>query len=362
MTRVTFPHMGSATYSFIELLQDLGNEVIAPKRPSSEILSKGVKLAPEFACVPLKITLGSYVDALERGAEVIVASGGVGPCRAGYYTQIQRRLLRREGYNPEFIVFEPFSKGIGRFISCIKRINHARVGLMGLAALGLRTWEQVKAFDALEKTLHRLRPREVKRGDADALFTTCVAEVAAARDVRHVRDAAQDGIRLMNTVETKPGFQPVQVGIVGEIYVVLEPAANLDCEKMLGEMGAEVRRSMFLSGWTEHNLIHEGGGLDIKAAAHPYFPEMVGGHGQDSVGHTIMYKKAGVDGVVQLAPFTCIPEIVAKSVLSRLSHDIGIPVISFFLDEQTGEAGMRTRLEAFVDLLFRKRKALEAHI
>jgi len=51
---------------------------------------------------------------------------------------------------------------------------------------------------------------------------------------------------------------------------------------------------------------------------------------------------------------------VAKSVLGKLSLQLDIPVISFFLDEQTGAAGMRTRLEAFVDLLFRRRRAKEA--
>ncbi len=29
--------------------------------------------------------LGSYLEAIEKGAEVIISSGGHGPCRAGYY-------------------------------------------------------------------------------------------------------------------------------------------------------------------------------------------------------------------------------------------------------------------------------------
>ena len=34
-----------------------------------------------------------------------------------------------------------------------------------------------------------------------------------------------------------------------------------------------------------------------------------------------------------------------------------IPILSLVLDEHTGEAGLQTRLEAFVDLLDQKRKA-----
>lgn len=83
---------------------------------------------------------------------------------------------------------------------------------------------------------------------------------------------------------------------------------------------------------------------------------MVGGHGQNSIGETILYAKRGFDGVVQLAPFSCIPEIVAKSILPKVSKDYNIPVLTFFLDEQTGEEGIKTRLEAFVDLLRQKKR------
>jgi predicted nucleotide-binding protein (sugar kinase/HSP70/actin superfamily) len=59
--------------------------------------------------------------------------------------------------------------------------------------------------------------------------------------------------------------------------------------------------------------------------------------------------------VVQLAPFSCIPEIGAKSLVPQLSKEYGIPVLTLFIDEQTGAAGVQTRLEAFVDLMEQRR-------
>ncbi len=53
--------------------------------------------------------------------------------------------------------------------------------------------------------------------------------------------------------------------------------------------------------------------------------------------------------------FACIPEIVAKSIVPKLSKDYGIPVLTLFIDEQTGSAGVQTRLEAFVDLMEQRR-------
>jgi predicted nucleotide-binding protein (sugar kinase/HSP70/actin superfamily) len=56
-------------------------------------------------------------------------------------------------------------------------------------------------------------------------------------------------------------------------------------------------------------------------------------------------------------PFTCMPEIVAQGILTRVSRDLSFPVLTLIIDEHTGEAGINTRLEAFVDLLrARKRR------
>ena len=44
------------------------------------------------------------------------------------------------------------------------------------------------------------------------------------------------------------------------------------------------------------------------------------------------------------------------NILPRIRHDLNIPIIPFILDEQSGRAGMKTRLEAFIDLLYRRRE------
>ena len=92
----------------------------------------------------------------------------------------------------------------------------------------------------------------------------------------------------------------------------------------------------------------------------PYLPQLIGGHGQNSVGDVIRYARMGYDGVVQLAPFTCIPEIVAKSLMPHLSREYNIPVLTLFIDEQTGRTGAETRLEAFVDLMEQRREKMSS--
>ena len=40
--------------------------------------------------------------------------------------------------------------------------------------------------------------------------------------------------------------KPIKIGIVGEIYTVLEPFANLNIEKQLGDLGVEASRIYIL--------------------------------------------------------------------------------------------------------------------
>ncbi len=354
--RIGFPYMGTSPLALKMILEDLGHEPVVPTRPTKKTLSLGVKFAPEFACLPLKITLGTMIEVLDRGAEVIVTSGGVGPCRAGQYAQIQEAILKRLGYDFKMIVLEPPRKDILGFARHLHFLKGRRSWLT-LWNVIKRGYRKIQALDQVEQALHRTRPRELSRGDADRAFTRALTVIDGARSGDEIEEARLQGLALMNAVPQDRDLDPLRIGIVGEIYVVLEPSSNLNIERHLGELGVEVHRSIFLTGWTQDNAIVEGGGHSVKKAAQPYLPEMIGGHGQDSVGHTVIYAQEGMDGVIQLGPFTCIPEIVAKGILPQVSKDWDIPVFSVFLDEQTGEAGLRTRLEAFVDLLARRRAA-----
>jgi benzoyl-CoA reductase/2-hydroxyglutaryl-CoA dehydratase subunit BcrC/BadD/HgdB len=70
-----------------------------------------------------------------------------------------------------------------------------------------------------------------------------------------------------------------------------------------------------------------------------------------------MAQEGEVDGLIHVAPFNCTPELVAQSALVALHRDRGMPVLNLLFDEQTGRAGVLTRLEAFVDMLWTARRA-----
>ncbi|MFZ5590590.1 MAG: CoA protein activase [Bacillota bacterium] len=357
--RVTFPHMGNLWISLKAMLTYLGMQVIVPPPCNKQALQAGAKWAPEFACLPLKLNLGNFIQAREMGADTIVMAGGCGPCRFGYYAQVEHVILHDLGYNYQLVVMEPPEKHIGELLQRIKYIT------------GQNSWWQVmqgirfgfrKAclVDQLEKRAFYLRPREKRSGSTDKALQEALATVDAASNWRELEQAKHQAMQRLDEVKTVQ--RPVlRVALIGEIYTLLEPFANLELEKRLGEMGVEVDRSIYLSEWINDHLFLGlvRGMRSSKAfsqAAAPYLAHFVGGHGQESVGSAVYYARQGYDGAIHVLPFTCMPEIVAMGILPRVSQGTGLPVMSLIVDEHSGAAGVQTRLEAFVDLLARQKR------
>ncbi|MGI5920354.1 MAG: CoA protein activase [Syntrophomonadaceae bacterium] len=356
--KISFPHMGYSYIAFKWLVENIGHECIVPPEPSKKTLDLGVRYSPEFSCIPFKILTGTYLEVAEMGAEVILTSGGMGPCRAGYYWVMHQYLMNEIGKDLKIVAFEPPLCNLKDFWS---KLHWLRVtgglSLKEFIKVIKTTWEKIKAIDDVEMRSHQVRPYEIKRGETTRSLWLALDMLDQANTIADINEARQEGLKLLNAVEMDPNRNPLKIGIIGEIYVVLEPAANHYLQIMLGEMGVETDRSIYLSAYARNNTIVNLEG-DIHQVAKPYLNEApIGGHGVNSIGETILYARHGFDGVVQLAPFACIPEIVAKSIIPSISRDMQIPLLTLFIDEQTGKAGVQTRLEAFVDLLEKRREA-----
>lgn len=355
--KVTFPHMGSLSIVAKGLLEYLDLDVVVPPPITKRTLKLGIEHSQEFACLPLKINMGNFIEAAELGADTIVMTGGVGPCRFGYYAQVQREILRDLGYEYEFIVLEPPDT---HFSELMKKIRYLANG-KSLWQIGqaIRVgWIKSRAVDLVEQKVQQVRPREMVKGTADNVYLWALNKIDQVLDIKKIIKIQNDALRELDNIPQDRAKPVLKVAVVGEIYTILEPYVNLDIEKHLGRLGVEVSRSIYLSEWVNDHLFmglaRIRSGKDAAELAAPYLRHFVGGHGRETVGSTVRYAKEGFNGAIQLAPLTCMPEIVAQSILPVVSEKESIPVMTIYLDEQSGEAGLLTRLEAFIDLLYRK--------
>jgi len=151
----------------------------------------------------------------------------------------------------------------------------------------------------------------------------------------------------------------IKVAIIGEIYVVMENSTNMDVERKLNAMGVEVYTTHYISSWLKHNTIPKALNLErsseVKKKAEKYSKINCGGHDQENIGWIIDFAERGFDAVIHLMPFSCLPELVTRSVIPAMSEDLDISILSVSMDELTGTASVQTRLEAFIEMV-KKRK------
>jgi predicted nucleotide-binding protein (sugar kinase/HSP70/actin superfamily) len=275
----------------------------------------------------------------------------------GYYVKEQEQIIRDLGYDAHFLTLDVSQHKFRSIIRLMKDLTNDAPWPKIISALRF-AMGKLFALDKIEKVVHKVRAVELEKGRANQIYREAVKAIGEAKTVGEVKSASKEYIKKLNHVPKDPTADPVKVGIVGEVYVVLDPFANMDIEMELGKLGVEVERTMSLSRWVKYSLFLNYLGIDewkeVHEAAMPYLKRDVGGDGWESVGEKVVYAREGYDGLVHLAPFTCMPEIVAQNIMPSTKEDI--PVLTVLYDEQMARPGMITRLEAFVDLLRFRRK------
>lgn len=354
--RIAVPRMGNLPLIVEDLARRFDLEYVEMPPFTEETLRIGVSLAPEFACLPLKAVLGGFVQAIENGADTLVMGGGRGPCRFGYYSEIQRRILEREGMEFQMITFDPptlWPGSIASFIHALRLIiPRSKASLPSLARELTCASKKVIAFDEVEKIALAIRGLEKEEGSVDNALSRSRQILGEAFKKDEIEEARKEAIRTFDRIELNEGEEFLRIGLVGEIFIVLEPYFNFDVERWLARRGVSIERAVSISDTISRgkNPVFGFTERQIEKAARPYLEHDVGGDGMLSVGATVIFAKRSFDAVIHFLPFTCMPEVIAKSVLKKISEELNIPVLSLTIDEQTGRAGIETRLEALIDL------------
>jgi predicted nucleotide-binding protein (sugar kinase/HSP70/actin superfamily) len=355
--RLGIPHLGNLYIPLKAMFKRLDVDYVPPPRNTRRTLSLGVKYSPEGLCMPFKLTLGNFIEIAELGADTLLMPGSYGTCRLGYYARTQEQILHELGYDIEMVQLGVSEQKFMGMMKIFKRLGNDAPWLKLLSAY-VFCQKKINIMDRIEKQVQKVRAVEVEKGTANRIYREALDAIDRADDSRTLKQVQAEYISRLDAVETDPDAEPLIVGITGEFFVVLEPFSNLDVEKELGKLGVEVRRNLFTSEWTKFSLFLNPLGVNEKdrlhKAAMPYLKRDIGGEGWESVGEKVLHAK-DYDGLVHLAPFTCMPEIVAQNIMPSTKENI--PVLTILCDEQLGKPGMLTRLEAFVDLLKHRRRA-----
>ena len=363
--KVSFPHMGSMYIVVASLIRSLGGEVIVPPRTSKKTLSIGTKYSPEAICLPYKLLLGNYIEAIEQGAEAVIMISSPGICRLGEYSKTIRNALDDLGYKIKYIDLDLYKGKISEMLKCLKIVT----GNSNLVTLGKGlniAFNKMFILDSLENELAYYRAREHEFGQSEKAYNRALKWIDEASTKKDLKEANRMALEEIRKTPIDENREVLKVDLTGEIFMVLDPFSNQNLERELGRLGIQTKRSMNISGWLKTAIIpsfmrKEETHLErAERLAKPYLLRDIGGDAIESVSDVAYATNRGIDGIIHISPFTCMPEIISQNIFPKMRQDGSIPILALVLDEQTGKAGFVTRLEAFVDLMKRRKRHLQA--
>lgn len=230
------PQMSPIHFDFISDAMDAcGYHVEVLPSVDEKAVDTGLTYVNNDACYPSILTTGQIMAALQSGkydldnVSVLMTQTG-GPCRASNYVGFIRKALREAG---------------------MEQVPVISLNLVGLEenpgfkitpSLANRVLMGVVYGDLFQRVLYATKPYEQVPGSAEALYNkwrervkTDIRKAKWSVFKRNVQDIIRDFDHLPRVQKVIP-----KVAIVGEILVKYHPTANNNLIKVLESEGAEV--------------------------------------------------------------------------------------------------------------------------
>lgn len=349
---ISFPHLGDYHVPIEFFLKKMVKQKVVPSPPiTRKTIELGTKYSPDFVCIPFKYNLGNFIEALENGATVLLQAGG--GCRYGYYAEVQEQILKDLGYHFKFYTLvDQKHNQIIQLYQTLKKFN-PHLSFLKYAYFGLLTIKMIMDMDFLDERVRKNIGFEVTKGEHEKVKKQMLREMSHVHTFLGLHHVKRKYKRKLNHIKIEKPSSCMKVGIIGELYTSMEPFASYFLEKELANMNIEIKR---FTNLTYLLLQKKKETKKLLRKAKKYCKYTLGADGMDNVARCLILKEEGYDGIIHIKPFGCTPEIGAMPIIDKVCHEENIPIIYFSFDSSTSEVGIKTRLEAFYDMLKMKKE------
>ena len=345
-----FPQWGSYSCAFRYLFEN-GFDVkyMTPPPLTKKTIEIGSKYSPDYVCVPFKYCLGCHIEALENGANCLMQI--FGSCRLNYYGELEEKILRDLGFEFKFFNMAEINFRSPRSIMENFKIVNPNVSLIKIIKALPTTINIIKTIDKMEDYIRKNAGFEVNKNELEDVFCEFKEKLNQTKNSKEYKKLKKEYTKKLRNIKINKPHHPLRVGLVGDYYTVQEPFSNYYIEQELEKMGIEVHREMNLT-----NTIINSKYKNSCKTGKRYVKFDIGATANYTVAEALKYARNGLDGIIQVKSFGCTPELNAQTVLQNIGRDYKVPILHFSFDSQTSETGIKTRLEAFYDMLEAKKK------
>ena len=238
--KISFHHLGNYFIAIKPLAQLLGCEVIVPPPITKKTMEIGCKYSPESVCVPFKYQIGNYIEAIEKGANILVQAGG--GCRFGYYAEVQEQILKDLGFKVSFLKMQN-NYSLIALIKRIKQLN-PKVGYLSLLKAVRIAFNKAVAIEDMEDIIRKNIGFEQDDGEFERNHRIFLSRLDRAEEINEIKNLKKEYLNIFSRIKINKPENPIRVAIVGEVYVVMNRFPTLTWRKNLEEK--ELRFTGFL--------------------------------------------------------------------------------------------------------------------
>ena len=350
--KVGFPQVGNysvpARFLFSKILDC---EILEAPSITQKTIDLGVKYSPNFVCTPFKYTLGTILEVIDKGADVVVQLGG--GCRYGYYHELQKSIIKDLGYDVKYINLVTAGRAdIKKIYKQLKSIDKKFSKIKGLYYLFI-TIKMVNYMDIVDNYIRENVGFEVVSGSMESYNKMMLEEFLTVRNIFHLRCIFKKYFKLIRDVKLNVPKDIVRIGVIGELYTVMEPFSNYFLEKSLASFNMSVTRFTNAS----YLLFKKGKFINRNIRKYSkYVKYKMGADATDNIIRTVQLCRLGYDGIIHIKSSFCTPEIGSMSIINKICKEYDVPVLFFSFDANTSKVGLQTRLEAFNDMIEMRKK------
>ena len=316
------------------LLEGMGTEVVLSSPTGDRLLENGVRHCVDDICVPVKLYYGHVLDVIDR-CDVLFVSRLVSVEKAEVDTYTCPKLIGL----PDMI--KSSIEGIPAMVEFVVDVQERSIqsSARRLASdLGVsRATARRSLADALK----------VQDSYEKLLLAGMTPENAMKKVLGNGNGGGKGNVGRRGGSARAGGARPkdIRIALVGHEYLIHDYYISHDLPAKLERFGAEVTYMTQVP-------------VDVIESELARYPGISWSYEKELLGAASHFLgREDIDGVMLVIGFACGPdsiisEIITREVLTAESK----PLSTLVLDEHTGEVGVDTRVEAFVDLIRRARR------
>ena len=292
----------------------LGVKTVVSRETTRGILEKGIKSTVDEACLPIKLAVGHVMDLADR-VDYIFLPRIISTAPGEYVC-------------PKFLGFPDIVRNNIEHLPPL--IDHN----LNLYRKG-SSWYNLFYAVGRQFTKNPFRIMRAYQASMVALNNHC-QDMEAGRLPLTALDTHHN-----NRQDRDIAVKDVTIAVIGHPYNIYDRYISMNMLKRLGDYGAHVVTADQLP---EHVFRREAEKLP---------KQLFWTINQRMVGAALYYfGQSEIDGLIHVASFGCGPDSMTGELIERFARkNSHKPLLNLTIDEHTGEAGMVTRLEAFMDMV-----------